>query len=192
LDALSIWEKEETLKVLILLANLTMDNADFGWEFFNELNEDSESSNSDEGADATDGEDTFFKGRAFTSQLSAEWSSNMIGTDVILRTEASATDLHCHKFLLAARSKVFKAMFKRGMEESQNSIVEVPDCLEETLISLLKFVYTDKVKSEDVTMDLMKIAHQYQITELKSVCSVVMSTQVTSVDNVGIEKFSLR
>jgi hypothetical protein len=38
----------------------------------------------------------------------------------------------------------------------------------------------------------MKIAHQYQITELKSVCSVVMSTQVTSVDNVGIEKFSIR
>ena len=164
-----------------------MDNIDFGLEqFFNDLDDSESESTDSEEADADIDGNTLFKGRAFTTQLTAEWLSYpMIGTDVILRPmkgkeEARAKDLHCHKFLLAARSKVFKAMFKRGMEDSQNSIVEVPDCLEETLISLLRFVYSDKVNREDATVDLMKIAQNYQIMELKSVCSVVLSTQVNT------------
>ena len=63
-----------------------MDNAEFDLEqFLNDL-DDSESTDSDAAADDDIDGNTLFKGRAFTTQLTAEWSLNrMIGTDVILK-----------------------------------------------------------------------------------------------------------
>jgi hypothetical protein len=52
----------------------------------------------------------------------------------------------CHRFLLAARSRSFKAFFKKSSAEE--TVTELKDLDLETLYAMLEYVYTDRVDEE--------------------------------------------
>lgn len=58
-------------------------------------------------------------------------------------------ELPVHRFMLAARSSVFNAMFSAAETiEARTGRVVIEDLQPETVESLVKFVYTDKVNNQ--------------------------------------------
>ena len=49
-----------------------------------------------------------------------------------------------HKFVLSISSPVFKAMFYGELVETRGSI-ELPDCEYDSLLELLRYIYSDEV-----------------------------------------------
>ncbi|EFX61459.1 hypothetical protein DAPPUDRAFT_69494, partial [Daphnia pulex] len=64
-------------------------------------------------------------------------------TDVVF--EVGDSTFPAHKFLLAARSRVFAAMFQANMIESLTGRVKIVDFDAETFEEFLRFVYTGQL-----------------------------------------------
>nr|XP_015918374.2 speckle-type POZ protein B-like [Parasteatoda tepidariorum] len=93
-------------------------------------------------------------------------------SDVELR--ADNMSLPAHKFLLSARSPVFRAMFHhQNMLENESNVVKVSDVDPETLKSFLEFLYTGSVDIIDgeSALELLIIADKYQVLSLIDTCS---------------------
>lgn len=76
-----------------------------------------------------------------------------------------------HKFILAYRSEVFKAMFASEMMENEEGIVKFEVYNASVISAMINFIYTGKVESiEEIRYQLFKAAHQYQIHDLCSIC----------------------
>jgi speckle-type POZ protein len=83
--------------------------------------------------------------------------------------------LKCHKAILAARSKVFCAMFNMvESSENQTGVVKVDDINGKTMKSLLKYIYKDQVEEEDVDADLLLAADKYDLPGLVSQCKSLL------------------
>ena len=79
--------------------------------------------------------------------------------------------LYAHKFILAARSDVFAAMFTHEMKESMENKVKIEDFNLEVIKEMLRYIYTQKVDEiETITDDLLAVAGKYLLNELKSIC----------------------
>nr|XP_042904610.1 speckle-type POZ protein B isoform X1 [Parasteatoda tepidariorum]XP_042904614.1 speckle-type POZ protein B isoform X2 [Parasteatoda tepidariorum] len=92
-------------------------------------------------------------------------------SDVELR--ADNMSLPAHKFLLSARSPVFRAMFHhQDMLENQSNVVEISDVDPKTLKSFLEFLYTGSVDiiDDESTLELLIIADKYQVLSLIDTC----------------------
>ena len=80
----------------------------------------------------------------------------------------------CHKFILAARSDVFTAMFSHpGTREAITQKVEITDIEPNTFELLLKFIYTDYIDDDTMrtfAVDLLKAADKYNVRRLKILC----------------------
>jgi|FrelakmetLWP11LW_1041352.scaffolds.fasta_scaffold90869_1 hypothetical protein len=137
-------------------------------------------SSDEENEEETETVESPLKGGEFAAQMSAEFSENMIGTDVTfrVRSPSGVAEIGCHKFILASRSKVFNAMFSVQMKENLTNIIELPELEYSTVLSLIKFFYTDKVEESSIDMDLLAVADQYDIEELKQQCATVLSYKV--------------
>ncbi|XP_071033424.1 speckle-type POZ protein B-like [Parasteatoda tepidariorum] len=93
-------------------------------------------------------------------------------SDVELRAENMS--LPAHKFLLSARSPVFRAMFHhQNMLENVSNVVEISDVDPKTLKSFLEFLYTGSVDIIDgeSALELLIIADKYQVLSLIDTCS---------------------
>ena len=55
----------------------------------------------------------------------------------------------CHKFMLSARSPVFRAMFQAEMEEKKTNKVDINDLDPDILAEMLHFIYTGKTPKLD-------------------------------------------
>jgi speckle-type POZ protein len=92
-------------------------------------------------------------------------------SDVTVVCGAEEEKFECHKAILAVRSKVFCAMFNTGeSSENQTGVVTVDDINAKTMKSLLKYIYQDQVKVEDVDADLLLAADKYDLQGLFSQC----------------------
>ena len=75
-----------------------------------------------------------------------------------------------HKNILAARSKVFEAMFKHPTKENSTNQIEIEDIKPEVFNQLLRFIYTGKVPLEKLTTmaaGLFIAADKYLLDGLK-------------------------
>lgn len=90
-----------------------------------------------------------------------------------------------HKFILAARSTVFAAMFDHEMTETRSGVVEIDDCDPDTFRDFLLALYTGKYDhvASGTTLGLYKIADKYDFKHLKAECSSRLSREL-SVDVV--------
>ena len=76
-----------------------------------------------------------------------------------------------HKFVLAISSPVFFAMFYGELAEKKDS-VEISDCDYESLLELLRFIYSDEANlNPDNVMQLMYLAKKYMLPSLADQCS---------------------
>ena len=78
---------------------------------------------------------------------------------------------HVHKYILAARSPVFSAMFTHDMLENKQNQVEITDIEPEIMREILRFIYTGEVeKLEEKAESLLLAADKYALTDLKDMC----------------------
>ncbi len=114
---------------------------------------------------------------------SQNFMDKMCYTDFAIKVEEQT--YKCHKFMLAQKSNVFDAMFSHGnFNESQENEVKIEDLPAETVLEMLRFMYTGKVRClKKVAQSLFAAADKYNIRDLKEVCEKSM-TDSMSVDNV--------
>ena len=55
-------------------------------------------------------------------------------------------EVKAHKSILVFRNHFFKALMNSGMKESQQSEIMLPDLHKETLESLMRYLYSGKIK----------------------------------------------
>ena len=75
-----------------------------------------------------------------------------------------------HKFVLAISSPVFFAMFYGDLPE--RDCVEIPDCEYESLLEVLRFLYSDEVNINPYNvMEVLYLAKKYMLPTLAEKCS---------------------
>ena len=75
-----------------------------------------------------------------------------------------------HKFILAIGSPVFEAMFYGELAETKDTI-ELPDCDNESLLELFRYMYSDEVNlSGSNVMGLLYLAEKYMVPSLTDKC----------------------
>ncbi|CAM9969647.1 unnamed protein product, partial [Heterosigma akashiwo] len=83
------------------------------------------------------------------------------------------TTFRCHKFILSARSPVFKAMFTRfGMAEGHPaSTVKITDVKPSAMKALLNFMYSGLLECEpEDQLDFLAVADKYDVQGAKNWC----------------------
>ncbi|GIX84747.1 speckle-type POZ protein [Caerostris extrusa] len=95
---------------------------------------------------------------------------DQIFCDITLSTQT--TKFPAHKVILCARSDVFKSLLT-NKEIEENGSIEIEDFDDETVHSLLMFLYTDTTEDMQWSManKLYKAAIYYKIHLLKWRCS---------------------
>lgn len=103
--------------------------------------------------------------------------------DTTLKLEEK--EFHAHKFILIARSAVFRAMFQNDLSESQTGIITIVDSDPDSFKEFLLYLYTGKF--ENITYSsafhLYITADKYDVQELKMFCLKHL-LQSLSVENV--------
>jgi len=85
-----------------------------------------------------------------------------------------------HRALLSARSPVFAAMLKSGMEEARTGRVLISDVDDETFTHFLRFMYEGEKGSWDRSMKekLFALADRYEVETLMDLCRPSRSVDV--------------
>ena len=89
-------------------------------------------------------------------------------SDFKINVEGKTFD--CHKIFLALRSEVFSAMFEHNVAETRQNEVTITDLDASTVGNMLNFIYTDSVKDETITAELLAAANKYDIPLLRQTC----------------------
>ncbi|XP_062608128.1 BTB/POZ domain-containing protein 6-B-like [Saccostrea cucullata] len=100
-------------------------------------------------------------------------------------SEEEKSVLRAHKLILAIRSPVFKAMFYGTLQEVGQD-VNIEDISYDIFKTLLRFIYTDKIKLEgDTVIPTLHAAQKYQIPALVNQCQSFLEAAVDS-DNACV------
>jgi len=87
---------------------------------------------------------------------------------------------YCHKWMLSARSPVFKAMFQSNMKENESGTVEIEDIQQEVVLEFLQYIYTGTISLnfEKYGEELFAVADKYQVDQLKGACENEMISKL--------------
>lgn len=86
-----------------------------------------------------------------------------------------------HKFILAARSPVFAAMFEHDMKEKNQNVVQITDVDPDIMRELIRFAYSGEVENLNLkAKDLLAAADKYAFEDLKSMCELSLSKNLNA------------
>ncbi|XP_065209892.1 uncharacterized protein LOC135838187 [Planococcus citri] len=103
--------------------------------------------------------------------------------DVIL--SINGIEYPAHKYILAARSPVFAAMFKYNARENEENRVNIEDMDEKVVGEMLRYIYTGKCgKLTEFATGLLEAADKYDLVHLKMICAEELYKTV-SVENAA-------
>lgn len=112
-----------------------------------------------------------FESEDFLQEMNKFFFNDQTFQDVIITVQGKA--FRAHKVILAARSKVFAAMFSHEMSENINKTIEIKDLKPETVEKMLGFIYSDKIDDLDLkelATELIAAADKYDLKRLKEIC----------------------
>jgi len=89
-------------------------------------------------------------------------------TDVTL-VSSNNQEVPCHRFILAARSPIFKSLFA-SKSVTDEPIRESTDSSTEALKAMVKYLYTDTLEDGNINEDLMNLADKYELSQMKELC----------------------
>ncbi|XP_057438665.1 ARM REPEAT PROTEIN INTERACTING WITH ABF2-like [Lotus japonicus] len=93
---------------------------------------------------------------------------------------------YAHRGSLKASSDVFRAMFDQCYMESDAQDIEIPNIKWDVFELMMRFIYTGTIDVNlDIAEDLLSLADQYLLDNLKSLCEHAISQDI-SVDNVSL------
>ncbi|XP_035207539.1 TD and POZ domain-containing protein 3-like [Stegodyphus dumicola] len=87
-----------------------------------------------------------------------------------------------HKFILSARSSVFRRMLEAEMIESRNGVIEISDIDPDVVDKMLSFLYTGKLEpplKETIMQKLYSAADKYDIPALLKIGSSFLKSNLT-------------
>lgn len=120
-------------------------------------------------------------GVQFSTLLDAESFS-----DVTLKV--GGCEIRAHRFVLAARSPVFKTLLSSGMVEQQTRTIEIKDLQPATVRHMVRFMYTGKLDAaferDCDPLGLFEAAHRYDIAALEELC-IALITEKLDVQSVA-------
>jgi speckle-type POZ protein len=90
-------------------------------------------------------------------------------------------EIGAHKFVLAARSPVFRAMLKGQMKEAQRSEVEISDFDSTTVKAFVRFLHSDRCSREalsECAEALLAMADKYAVPALFTLCECYLTTHL--------------
>ena len=113
------------------------------------------------------------RGNAYVQQIASQHDDPTF-TDVIL--VCHETEIPCHRVILAARSELFKMMLSNtNFKEGLTHRVEVDGMSQNTLMAMLKYIYTDDFRPDDINLcELYTTAGRYMIAGLVQKCECYM------------------
>jgi len=86
------------------------------------------------------------------------------------------TSFECNKFMLTARSPVFRSMFKHNTKENQTNVVNIKDIDPKVMEEMLQCIHTgDSPNLKYFEKELLAAADFYQLDQLKISCQEVLS-----------------
>ena len=97
-----------------------------------------------------------------------------------------------HKFILAIGSPVFEAMFYGELAETKDTI-ELPDCDNESLLELFRYMYSDEVNlSGSNVMGVLYLAKKYIVPSLTDKCTEYLREKLDPSNVFIILPYSLK
>ena len=95
--------------------------------------------------------------------------NNKQHSDVVFMLEGEP--IYANTGILSQRSDYFEAMFRIGMRESIEKVVEIPNCSRELFLSVLKYLCLDDFTMRiDQVLELWELADMYQLEGLLLSC----------------------
>ncbi|GFQ71295.1 tdpoz2 [Trichonephila clavata] len=116
--------------------------------------------------------------RILKENLEFSYTENLL-CDTKLKTKTGL--FNAHKFILGARSPVFKAMFTTDMREKNNECVTIEDLDDDTVQRMLLYIYTATLQDLqwDNACNLYVAADKYEILSLKNECSFFLKDNLS-------------
>lgn len=101
--------------------------------------------------------------------------------DVVVRV--GQEEIRAHSAILAARSRVFEAMWSSGMREEQQREVHIKDLDPVAVQRMLRFMYTGALdmnfEKDAEVVALLEVAHQYDVASLVELCVATLASWLT-------------
>ena len=122
---------------------------------------------------------SFGKHSDLATDISRSFSTSINNGDVTF--VVGEKEFQAHKFILAARSPVFVAMFQHDMKEIALNRVNIVDIEPDIFQALLRFIYTDQVDlTIETSKDLLAAANRYFLDLLKATCESFLIKELTA------------
>ena len=99
-----------------------------------------------------------------------------------IKVKCGEKTFDCHRLILAASSRVFKAMLQSEMTEKNENMVVIEDFDSEVIFQVLQCIYSGSIDFEAfddqvyMVMEILKAADKYELETLKSVCEKKLSS----------------
>jgi speckle-type POZ protein len=98
-------------------------------------------------------------------------SQNWVDVEFLVKNKK----FFAHKAILAARSKIFAAEFTNEQKGNDQSVrIRIDDVEPSTVEQFLHFIYTGESMGTLANEDLLKLADDYQLTTLSSLCRTAL------------------
>ncbi|PRD34438.1 UNVERIFIED_CONTAM: spop [Trichonephila clavipes] len=124
-----------------------------------------------------------------TSGVLSEDLISMYNNNILCDTELKTKmkTFHVHRFVLCARSPVFRSMLTIDMKESKEKCIEIYDLDTESVEALLYFLYTGHIQNIEweTATKLYYAADKYDIPSLKIICTLHLQREL-SISNAVI------
>ena len=85
-------------------------------------------------------------------------------------------EVQCTRLILSFRSEVFRTMLQP--EKKTGNRIHISEYNAATITKMIEFMYTDEVEEEVVDIDLLTIAHKYQMAGLQNLCEKILRSQL--------------
>jgi len=93
----------------------------------------------------------------------------------------------CSKFVMMARSPVFKSMFESNMKESETNEVHIEDLEPHVVKEMLKYIHTGSENAaKDHPQKLLAAADRYQLDDLRSSCEEKLRATLNAKNSIEI------
>lgn len=97
-----------------------------------------------------------------------------------------------HKNLLSERNRVFASQISAlPLNDNASPSIDISDFKPKTVNTLLQFIYTEKVKKEDISQELMEAAHKYE-SQLQKTCEDKLVSTVYAENAIELLMLSVK